>query len=379
MRKAIVYILYHPAALASYDLIRSKQENSVIHILVVCNHVYCDKESIDAYSSRFTHTICLQDIDYDSNMVTGMRRYYAFIKKARLELARALKDCGSFSVISDLSAYLPVNALLSELKKDRRFNTLISISEKYVFEFKPDLIRSIKAILYTFFLRLTPVYCHQAFGYMYFKRMDDKIIRVISPFSAQTPETFKGGNQFSYCIVRPAVERISGGKDTVIFYSDMQVREYGCELTTEIYKEKLTCFFKQLAAHYSGHTIVCKPHPLDGRKVMPGLEIISFELYEGSRISQMHLDALLGKVKACYSVASTSLLYSASLGIPSYTLFNYLQFKGKYPGEFFNAGNGATTPFSYNIRSLEEIGAIDSLRVEPVKLPVGQSLDDFLE
>lgn len=379
MSKALIYILYHPGALVNYNLIRNKEKNDLIHILLICDHPYTDKESIDVYLKGFTNIIHLPDIDYDNNIYRGLKKCAAFLKKARAELAVILKNVKSFNVISEFSAQLPVNTLLSELKNDPRFNKSISVSKEYVFELKPDILKSVKTVFYTLLLRLYPVYYHKTLACMYFKKIHDKNIQVVSLFGKDVPEAKKYDTRSLYSIIRPPLETSAEEKNTVIFYSDMSVQEYGCELSPEAYKDKLGKFFKRLSAHYEGYNIVCKTHPLDGEKVMWGMEAIKYELYKGKLISQMHLDINARKVKACYSVASTSLWYPASLGIPSYTIYKYLGFKGKYPEEFFKADNIATTPFSYNISLLDEIGAIDSLQVELKKETIERNWDEFME
>lgn len=379
MRKAIIYILYHPAALFNYNFIRNEENNETAHILVICSHPYLDRESIEEYTRGFTKTIFLPDIDYENNVFRGFWRYFNFLKIARNELSANLKNIETFNVISDVCAYLPVNAILSELKKNTKFNKLFKINTDYLFEMKPDILKSAKTMCYTFLLRLYPAFCHKRLGYMYFNEFQDKDIQIISPFGRDIDSIKQNELRSSLFIIRPQFERNAGMKDTIIFYSTARVRAYGCELSLEAYKEKLAAFFKRLAEYYRGYTIVCKLHPLDFGKAMPEMEGIQYELYKGSLISQIHLNLNAKRVKACYSVVSTSLLYSAFLGIPSYTLYKYLDFKGKYPEEFFKTDSIVSSPLFYNIRLLDEIGVIDSIKAEPKKEKTKKNFSEFME
>lgn len=379
MSKALIYILFHPAVLVKYDVIRREGEKDIVHIMVVCEHPYSNRKNIDMYSKGFNHIVYLPCISYEANIFRGAMAYFRFLKKIQTELTPILENVKSYSVVSDFSAFLPVNALLSKLKKNDKFNKLITLCEDYVFEIKPDILRTAMTMLYTLLLGLQPAYYHKVYFYTYFEKFHDKIIQVISPFEKRIA-VVKDSNPLSvYSIIRPVPERCTATKDTIIFYSDTGVRKFGCGLSNEEYSERLEMFFKRLSAHYHGHNIICKPHPLDIGKPMIEMGNIKYVLCEDRLISQVHLDMNFQKVKACYSVASTSLLYSASLGIPSYTLYKYLGFNERYPTEFFKTNNDVTTPFLYEINSLDEIGIIDSIKVEPKKEDIKRDWNEFME
>jgi len=165
----------------------------------------------------------------------------------------------------------------------------------------------------------------------------------------------------------------------IIIYGDTTVYEaFGCSLPYEIYVAKLTLFFNLLSQHYKECRLIYKPHPSDQSKVMPGLEYIKYELYNGILVSEMHLEQNIHRVKACYSIASTGLLYSAPKGIPSYTLYRYLEFNSEYPRAFFENENVCENPFLYHIKLVDEIGAIDSINVSPVENDYGDDWSELL-
>jgi len=124
-------------------------------------------------------------------------------------------------------------------------------------------------------------------------------------------------------------------------------------------------FFKVLRNYYKDCTIIYKGHP-NNKTLMTGAEDAGLEIYGGELVSQLHLNLNINRIKACYSPVSTSLIYSASVGIPSYSLFKYLEAKNKYPGAFFEEGEAAENPYLHNITSINEIGTNDDIKVRPM-------------
>jgi len=76
-----------------------------------------------------------------------------------------------------------------------------------------------------------------------------------------------------------------------------------------------------------------------------------------------------------YSVASTSLVYASSIGIPSYSLFKYLGYdEDANLRIMFDSLTAKQNPFLYNLSTLEEIGRIDGMYIDPIK---ENNLDDW--
>ena len=112
--------------------------------------------------------------------------------------------------------------------------------------------------------------------------------------------------------------------------------------------------------------LVCKTHPLDKGRSVDAIEHIPHELYNGCLSSEVYVEQNFDSIIACYSVSSTSLLYSASEGIPSYTLYKYLGFDADsvlhatFENEIIK-----TNPYLLNISNIEDIGKIDDMNVDP--------------
>jgi len=365
MQIGLIFISYHPGSLPDYDYIARIDHQESKCILIICRHPYTSDEIIQFYSQKFNRTIILPDIHYEPNIVRGFVKYHQFMKNFRKEIEPAVRDMEYYHIISDCSAYLPVNALLSELTKNEKCRNLISLREDHDFGSSPNILKTLRSRLYTALLGLYPVYDHQIFSHMYYREPRDKIVKIVSPYVKNRGlRNFGNADIPIYYIYKNPVERNHGEKKTVIFYGDTQLDNFH-DLSKEEFKKRLQRFFLHLAQHYRNCKIVCKPHPQDQGKVMMGIENISYELYSGSLTSQMHLDLFANEVRACYSVSSSSLLSSAAMGIPSYTLYQYLDFKGEYPNAYFENDEIRENPFLYNVKDLSEMGIIDNLTVEP--------------
>jgi len=180
----------------------------------------------------------------------------------------------------------------------------------------------------------------------------------------------KGSDSQKTIYVPHLPERILAGgnskKDLIVIYGDTTTYScgtYECDLSCENYTARLTTFFQSLTSHYTDCRLIYKPHPVDHGQVMAGLENLRLEVYHGDLTSPMHLEENISRIKACYSVASTSLLDSAQMLIPSYSLYRYLQFNSEYPKTFFENDEAKRNPYLYNIEQTNELGKIDLQRV----------------
>ncbi|MBW2660702.1 MAG: hypothetical protein JRD93_01655 [Deltaproteobacteria bacterium] len=303
---------------------------------------------------------------------------YRFLRSFRNKIKPIINTIDAFIIFTNFSAYLPVNAILSRLMRNKKCRQTIGIGTAPEFKIEIDILRSLYLSLFTFIFRLTPVYYHMRLSYLYVRKPRRKILEFNNPFMKMS--RFKRCDaEFNpvYNVFEPIIKRSTFKKNIIIIYGDTTVYEaYGCSLPYEIYVARLRLFFDLLSHHYKECKLIYKPHPSDQSKVMPGLKNIKFELYNGRLISEIHLEQNIQRVRACYSVASTSLLYSASRGIPSYMVYRYLEFNSEYPRAFFENENVCENPFLYNIKSVDEIGAIDSINVSPVENDCG---DDWAE
>jgi hypothetical protein len=377
MKSAIIFICYHPGSLPDYDSLRKIDNNASESVLVICRHPYASDEIVEVYSQKFDHTIILPDIDYETNILKGLIRCYSFLRGFRNRMDPILKDIDRFFIFSDCSAYLPVNALISDLKRNKKCKSLISMRQDYNHEQHHNILKTARSRVYTSLLELYPVYAHMVFSYEYVTEPRDRIISLVSPYM-NLYASFEQGGVPVHFICRPLVERNDSQRNTVIFYSDTNL-DGAYRYSKEEFEWRLEQFFEVFASYYENCRIIFKPHPQDGGRVMCGMNHLQYELYNGRLTSQMHLDLNIRDVRACYSASSSSLLYSASLGIPSYTLYRYLEFNGEYPRAYFDNNTVRQNPFLYNLRSLAEIGIIDTLSVKTAGAAIENVWDDVLK
>ncbi len=373
MKKALFFVSYHPGSLVELDYIRKLDRQSSphksLHVLIICSHPYVNSEIIELYSGEFDHAIVLPLVKYEMNLARGFSGLKKMLKIFHEKIEPILKNIDNFNIISDFSAYLPVNTVMTQLKRNKKCRRLISIRGDYRYKFEIDILKTLWMLFYTSFFRLSPVWRHRMFSCMYVREPYDKIILFKNRFARNPGEPKIGSESVPvYYVCPPPIEECSEKRrDIVIIYTDRDFRAYSPDLTKEEYERKMRPFFSSLAQHYKEYNTICKPHPSDNDKVMPWFKEFGFEVYNGGLTTQMHLNENVSRVWACYSVSSTSLLYSASLGIPSYALYKYAGLNGKYPGEFFESDEARKNPFLYRIENEEQIGIIDAIDVKPVE------------
>ncbi|MFA5089117.1 MAG: hypothetical protein WC552_08825 [Candidatus Omnitrophota bacterium] len=364
MKQAIFFIAYHPGALADYGYMAGLDAGKSAHILVICSHPYLTAEMISAYTDIFDEVVVLPDIQYEKNLIRGFGRYTRFMEQFRKKTGPLLSKIDTFSIISDCSAYLPVNALLSHLKNSRKCRSLVSTRQDHRFEADIDYPKTFLVALYTFFLRLYRVYYDKMLTYSYAREPRDRILRLLGPF-----ENDGSGRQcaidsvFIFNLRKDVRHRSTSGKPVVIFFSDRSVKIFGSDLTKEDYSFRLKNFLLLLSHHYHSCRLICRPHPLDKGEIIDEANEMALEVSRDNLMSQTYIDINAENIRACYSIASTSLQYAASIGIPSYPIYKYLGYNQAYPGQFFESSAFVPSPFLCHISRLDEIGSIDNKTV----------------
>lgn len=371
-KKAIIYISFHPGTLEKYAYMRQVYAKEYLSILIICQHPYINAEIIKHYVDGFDQIIVLPDVQCKANIYRLILDVAGFLKDFKDKIKPILAAIDQFDIISNASGWLPVNILLSRLRHSSKCNHSISLSDEsdnfygVVSKSGIDILKTGYLLLLSVIFRIYPAYYHKKLSFVYIKLPVDRVLRFNSPFLRRSPPLLEQMDSLPvYNVLEPFQKRSNLKKEIVIIYGDTTIfKEYGSDLTYDAYKEKLTIFFSFLSKHYHGYKLIYKPHPLDKGKIMPGLDKIRFELYEGSLISQLHLDMNIDKVKACYSAGSFSLHYPISRGIPAYAFYKYLEFNRQYPDALFKKIDGLN-PFFWNIRKVEEIGVIDSTCISP--------------
>lgn len=358
MKRTLIFLLYHPATLSEFRYIKDLDGGKSDYILICCGHPYFNEEILSLCLKEFTQVLCLPEIVYDRNLFKGFNRYFKFKKIFNKNIHPIIEALDGFYVFSDGSAYLPVNVLITRLKRYKNCRGLVYIRDDHTYKKEVDILKTIHALFYTCFLRLHGVYFHKTMFFLYLRESHDKVIRILGPFQKNVLNV--ANNRF---VFRKSLEKRTGNKNVIIIYTDTMI-DYDRNISEKEYKEKLEKFFLRMAEHYNGYRIICKPHPMDAGKLMRGTENIEHETYRGVLNTQLFLDEIFEKVKACYSVSSFSCMEASNRGIPSYTLYKYLGFNGDYPKVFFEEWDGGGGPYLHHIESLDEIGIIDNLEIE---------------
>jgi len=368
LKNAIFFISYHAGSLVEYDSLREIDDGKSLHVAVMCRHPYMAEEMISAYSKGFEHVIVLPDIRYETNVVKGLMHYRRFKEIFNNEINPILKGIDSFCIVSDCSAYLPVNALISAFKKNKKCKNLISIREDLSVDRQVCLLSTIRTLFYTTLLGLYRVFTYKVLMHLYVKEPRDIVVKLVSPFrrSELEKKSCSDGVPIHY-IYSPLSEKRSSKKSVVVFYSNRNLEVFITDLSREKHSNKIRKFLRKLSVHYKDSTIVCIPHPLDKGNVIDEMQEIDFELCNDNLTSQMHIKSNPDIITACYSISSTSLIYAASVGIPSYTIFKYLEYNNELPKAFFMDDHLMQVPFLYHIRKVEEIGEIDNIFIEPIE------------
>jgi hypothetical protein len=193
------------------------------------------------------------------------------------------------------------------------------------------------------------------------------IVRLLGPFeNSRVDRKDCAGAVPTYFLYKSLPERAPSVRDVIVYYSDRNI-EYVTGLSKKEHSKRMKTFLLELSAHYRDCEIICKTHPLDKGEVVDEMREIAFELYKGDLASQMHIDMNANVIRACYSIASTSLLYAASVGIPAYTIYKYLGYDKRCPREFFENDSVGQNRFLCHIQKLEQIGEIDNIHIEPMR------------
>ena len=383
MKKAIFFILYHPASIGQHAFISKKFKDEYQTILITLSHPYTNPEVLKKYSNSFDIIISLPLIKYEINLARGYYKLWKFINKFNKLTKPLLEDIDSFNLIYAFSAYLPMNAVLSRLNRHKKCKRAITLTDEYTAKMTVDILRTINVLFYTLFFRLYPVFYDKKSNFFYFKPFEDKILLISGPYLKNSYNVHKSkeGSIPIYKVSEPVLISEFQDRNVVVIYGDTNVysaEAYPCDLPNIEYNTKLAEIFTYLAHYYADCKLIYKPHPSDNYGVMPGLDGIEFELYKGNLTSQVHLESLLENVKACYSVASTSLLYSSAKGIPSYTFYKLLEFKGGLLKNFFESKDAINNPFICNISKIEDIGIIDSVKFEPAMAENKELWDEIM-
>jgi len=183
MSKATIFISYHPQHLIDYAGLCDTDGKRSLHILIICKHPYLTDAFLKQYSIKFDHTIIFPDIDYNINLFAGFLALKRFKKQCSATLEPLLSGINSYRVISCCSAWLPVNALLTALCRNQKFDGLFTVCEHIKAQVKLNYPRTLITLLYSLVFGLRFVYSDRIFGYHYRNNPWNGVFRFITPYN----------------------------------------------------------------------------------------------------------------------------------------------------------------------------------------------------
>lgn len=370
---AKLFVTSHPADLLLYKnmvmMIRSVRPCMPVLLLKV-NHRYYQTFSLKVYRKYFDEVIELPFITYEKNLLRGMKELKIFKEKLK-ELGLYLNQFQLVDVVIAHSAWLPTNLLLSFLSTHPRINQILrwDFGNTSYAQTKRDIIKTLYCRMYGIFAKSYKVDALSTRGgkfidFVYAQHIPGKPLHFIHPLANPSP---KKAYELPYPLIRTSQSPKEKEGDIVVVFGDSDIVNFS-EYFVDIQelKRKLTSCFQAIRAHHKHALIYYKPHPADNGKHMPGRENLGYYTFESGMNTQEILDSFHTRIKAVYTVHSTSVLFSSFFGIPSYTLYKFLyNDSGIKRFDKFFAKSSSTSSLIFNVSHLDEIGKIDALKKTP--------------
>lgn len=372
MKKAKIFVCHHPARMVMYkNLAKMAKNKDTDIILFKVKHLYFESFDFKPFEKYFDKVVELDFLAYDRNIVRGYLRIIKFhkdLKKALEEINREYKEVDAILIYS---AWLPINFILFNLGQQKNIKNIIKITS-----IEPQGSKTKESRLMTSFANLytLPFKCYEVgaittlggkFLDFYYKKdnLPGINLKVVNPHSELLE---KREDVFPFPIVPPQGKK---KKDIIIVFGDTGISEFYSEYIPdkEKYLDKKKLFFNALEKKYKECKLYYKPHPTDGDKFMKGIDKKKYQLFSSKINSEMIFDQMADRIKAVYSISSTSLINSSYYSIPSYSFYRYLfnkEGKKKWD-EFFNQP-GYDSPFIYHLEKIEEIGKIDKMEEKKI-------------
>lgn len=314
MKKIVFFCIYHPESLFYYRLYIDQKidKKTTQPIFLWCKHPYTLDSDIKCYSAQYEEGIFFNDITYSKNLIKGILSGVLFIQKLNRFLNQ-FKGATDVHIISDLSAFLPMNIFLSTLKKQFPSATLSS-GQSLGFEYDTILVGlTCLTRVYTKLFSLSDVVMDSVFYFVYKTRPRYQLIRFRSAKKAKKKSD----------LVLPFFHRQEGQSKVVIFGSlNYDYKFY--RGTKKEFESRLAMCMAQLRNKFSGKELLFKPHPKEVEDYTDMMDALGICSYESSMLTQLFLLKEGAHIHSCFSIVSSSLILAVKMGIPSYTLFDVI-------------------------------------------------------
>lgn len=369
-KQAKIFVCHHPSGLLlfnNFSRIIKNLSQDVEVILFKVNHPYFSDFDFESYKNRFDKVIEFDFVHYSENFIKSYQQILNFIKKLKETEKNILANYTGMELFMEDSAWLPVNLMLYSLSKNKKISSIFrfvgidTIKENI----KTDSMRTFLYNLYTIFLPCYPikftVSADRKFAdFQYKEVVPGKKIKVASPVDfMQTQDK----NTVPFPII--SEENFSGKKDMVLIIGDANIFEEFPEYFSSYrdFLRKTEFFLKALEEKYKDCKIFYKPHPADKNKLMPCIDTKKHIIFDNKKTAQMIFNDYCNRIKAVYTIFSTSAISSSYFGIPSYVCYKYFfneLGKGRLDSVFCAKNIGSR--FLLSISELDEIGKIDNLK-----------------
>lgn len=328
-KRAILFISHHPGDLLLYKnisiLMRRLLPKASI-ILFKINHRYYHSFNMSPYVQSFDSIEEFPFITYQKNLLKGSREMRHFRKRLS-EIKSLLHQYHHIDVYMQDSAWLPVNMMLFFL------NDMPSIKHILRWNFgmeehkqvREDSVRTWYCRFYhalfggAFPVRAVSTLEGKFVDFLYTERVPGEKLTIISP--AREKKTLRE-NEIYFPLFKG---KQSPAKDMVIIFGDADILDFN-EYVDDYEKaeKKLAVFFEYLQKMYHDCVIYYKSHPGDGASLMPGIKKESYRAFKEGLNTQSILDMYHSRIKAVYTVFSTSAMWSSFFGIPSYVAYRLI-------------------------------------------------------
>lgn len=367
-KRAKIFVSHHPSDLLLYKnliILTKKLMPEAPIILFKVNHRYYKTFDFSPYKSYFDIVEEFPFITYQKNLWQGMREMRQF--KERLAQAKTLlEQFDHVDVLIQNSAWLPVNMLLFFFAKAN------AVKHIFRWDFGMEEHKKTKRGRWrTFYCRLYQTLFGNSYKVHAVSTLKGKFVDFA--FSQPVP-----GQKLT--IVSPAgsikhlakeelsfpllTHRTPEKKDMVVIFGDADILDWKEYVDNRKEAEKkLIAFFERLNVVYRNYSIYYKPHPAD-EKLMPGIKKGVYHAFTNGVNTQSILDTYHSRIKAVYTVFSTSAMWSSFFGIPSYVAYRVVYNRvGALRFDHVFTQKSMSSPLIALVRDKEEIGTRDNIKI----------------
>lgn len=377
---AKLFICNHPGQLFLYkklvQIIKKYDKNTKI-LLFKVNHPYFLKFNFKPYKQYFDKIIEFDFVRYEKNFLMSFWKIFNFQNKLKKIDNSLLLKFDKIDLFSHNSAWLPVNIMLYNLARQKNIKNITT----FIFgrlegpQTKTDNIKTLLCNLYSL-----PFKCYKVKvisnlagkfqGFVYADSIVGTTVKTISPpIQLLNSSDWKKENILPYPIIKKNLRSIK--KDMIIIFGNANILECYSEYFPkyEIFIKKINNFFETLEDKYSNYKLYYKPHPSDENRIMPGINLKKYNLFDNTMNAETIFDSYHQKIKAVYTFSSTSIVLGSFFAIPSYTFYRYL-FNSSGVELFDNifSQDNIKSKFLFHLSDLKEIGKIDNLKPKNLDL-----------